>query len=129
MTEISIEQIAINLEQQTILNKLPSELNKEETTTNQYHDKIDINILNKLIEHNDVQCLNISTVHNIFLEIKKYIEIILDNKLNIDEWKYKNTFKDVLKNHYDNIGNKKLQYVQMNWIDSFVTSFIMYLYH
>lgn len=103
---------------------------REGTTTYEYQVKIDFKILNKLIDNSDVQGLNISTVHPIFLEIKKFFEIILESDQSIiNSWKYKDTFLSVYKNHYDSLGNKKLVYVQMNWINSFVTSFIMYLSH
>ena len=86
---------------------------------------IDFKKLNEWIEHSDVQRLDISTIHPIFLEIKKIFEVILtmDNRSAIDGRKYKNTFLNV---EYE---AKKVQFVAMNWIDSFVTSFIMYLYH
>jgi len=86
--------------------------------------KIDFKKLNELIEHSDVQRLDISTHHPIFLEIKKMFEVILTiDRSAIDGWKYKNTFLNV---EYE---AKKVQFVAMNWIDSFVTSFIWHLYH
>jgi hypothetical protein len=86
---------------------------------------IDFKKLNELIEHPNVQRLDISTDHPIFLEIKKMFEVILtmDNRSDMDDWKYRNTFLNV---EYE---AKKVQFVAMNWIDSFVTSFIMHLYH
>jgi hypothetical protein len=104
-----------------------------ETTYSEYREhllqvrngvKIDFKKLDEWIEHQDVQRLDISTYHPIFLEIKKMFEVIFTMDRNaIDGWKYKNTFLNV---EYE---NKKVQFVQMNWIDSFVTSFIMHLYH
>ena len=86
--------------------------------------KVDFKKLDEWIEHQDVQRLDISTYHPIFLEIKKMFEVILTMDRSVmDDWKYKNTFLNV---EYE---NKKVQFVQMNWIDSFVTSFIMHLYH
>jgi hypothetical protein len=92
--------------------------------------KIDFKNLNELIEHSDVQRLDISIRHPIFLEIKKIFEVILKiDKSAINGWKYKNTFLNVERSHYDNFEAKKVQFVAMDWIDSFVTSFIMHLYH
>jgi hypothetical protein len=57
-------------------------------------------------------------------------EMILEgDRSKIDNWKYKNTFIGVEENHYDRNKNKKVQFVKMDWMNSFVTSFIMYLYH
>jgi hypothetical protein len=116
--------------------KFPSNQNKNPiyikhgNTTFEYEAKIDFKKLNELIEHNDVQTLHISTHHPIFLEIKKMFEVILEMDRNVIEgWKYKNTFLIVEENHYDKNKNKQVQFVQMNWMNSFVTSFIMYLYH
>jgi len=103
-----------------------------ETTCSEYREsqkvenkvKIDFKKLNEWIEHPSIQRLDISTHHPIFLEIKKMFEVILTMDRSVmDEWKYKNTFLNV---EYE---NKKVQFVQMDWIDSFVTSFIFYLYH
>jgi hypothetical protein len=47
----------------------------------------------------------------------------------MDGWKYKNTFLNVERSHYDKFEVKKVQFVRMDWINSFVTSFIMHLYH
>jgi len=92
--------------------------------------KIDFKKLNELIEHPNVQRLDISTIHPIFLEIKKMFEVILTMDRSVmDEWKYKNTFLNVERIHYDKYEVKKVQFAAMNWIDSFVTSFIMHLYH
>jgi len=86
--------------------------------------KIDFKKLDEWIEHQNVQRLDISTHHPIFLEIKKMFEVILKiDRSAMDDWKYKNTFLNV---EYE---AKKVQFMQMNWIDSFVTSFIWHLYH
>ena len=96
----------------------------------EYEEKINFTKLNEWIEHQNVKNLNISTDHPIFLEIKKIFEIILEmDRSVIHGWKYKNTFIQVEKDHYDNNKNKKVQFVQMDWINSFVTSFFFYLYH
>ena len=111
-----------------------------ETTCSEYHEdspqvrnggKIDFKKLDEWIEHPNVQRLDISTIHPIFLEIKKIFEVILimDNRSDMDDWKYKNTFLNVERIHYDKYEVKKVHFVAMNWIDSFVTSFIMHLYH
>ena len=93
--------------------------------------KIDFKKLDEWIEHPNVQRLDISMIHPIFLEIKKIFKAILsmDNRSDIDDWKYKNTFLNVERSHYDKYEVKKVQFIAMNWIDSFVTSFIMHLYH
>jgi hypothetical protein len=95
------------------------------------HDmNVDFKKLNELIEHSDVQRLDISSHHPIFVEIKKIFEVILTmDRSVINGWKYKNTFLNVERSHYDNFEVKKVQFIAMNWIDSFVTSFIMHLYH
>lgn len=116
--------------------KFPSNQNKNPiyikhgNTTFEYEAKIDFKKLNELIEHDDVQTLHISTHHPVFLEIKKMFEVILKmDRSVIEGWKYKNTFLGVEENHYDKNKNKQVQFVQMDWMNSFVTSFIMYLYH
>jgi hypothetical protein len=96
----------------------------------EYMTKIDFKELNRLIEHQNVQRLDISTTHPIFLEIKKVFEVILTMDRSVmDGWKYKNTFLNVERDHYDKYEAKKVKFVAMNWIDSFVTSFIWNLYH
>ena len=109
-----------------------------ETTCSEYREsqnvgnevKIDFKKLDEWIEHRNVQRLDISTHHPIFLEIKKMFEVILTMDRSVmDDWKYKNTFLNVERSHYDRYEVKKVQFVQMDWIDSFVTSFIMHLYH
>ena len=106
-----------------------------ETTFSEYREhssqvrnggKIDFKKLDELIEHPNVKRLDISTIDPIFLEIKKIFEMILtmDNRSDMDDWKYKNTFLNVERSHYDKNEAKKVQFAAMNWIDSFVTSFI-----
>ena len=96
----------------------------------EYTTKIDFKKLDEWIEHQNVQKLDISTTHPIFLEIKKVFEVILTMDRSVmDGWKYKNKFMDIERSHYDKYENKKVQFVQMNWIDSFVTTFIWNLYH
>ena len=109
-----------------------------ETTCSEYREsqnvgnevKIDFKKLDEWIEHRNVQRLDISTHQPIFLEIKKMFEVILTMDRSVmDDWKYKNTFLNVERSHYDRYEVKKVIFVQMDWIDSFVTSFIMHLYH
>ena len=83
-------------------------------------------IIGEMIEDNDVRILNISTKSKIFIEIKRNFENILKNPVSVmDEWKYKSTFRQVDISHM----YRKAQFVQLDWIDSFVLSFIFYLYH
>jgi len=104
--------------------------NKENNITFEHEIIIDFKKLDELIEHPSVQGLNISTVHPLFLEIKKIFKVILTNEQRVmDNWKYKNTFISNFKSHHDSEGNRILQFIHMNWIDSFVTSFIFNLYH
>jgi len=94
-------------------------------TTVENKNPVDFKKLDELIEHPNVQGLNLSTVHPIFLEIKKIFEIILAHDQSVmDGWRHKNTFISIYKSHHD-----KLQFIHMNWINSFVTSFIFCLYH
>ena len=96
----------------------------------EYEAKIDFEKLNELIEDNNVQTLNISTKSPIFLEIKRIFEIILKNPVSVMEgWKYKSTFIQVDKTHYDAHKCRKATFVQLQWMDSFVLSFIFCLYH
>ena len=115
----------------SVKNKNPVYIKHERwNLTFEYEAKIDFKKLNELIEHDDVQTLHISTHHPVFLEIKKMFEVILKmDRSVIEGWKYKNTFLGVEENHYDKNKNKQVQFVQMDWMNSFVTSFIMYLYH
>jgi hypothetical protein len=96
----------------------------------EYEAKIDFKKLNEWIEHHDVQTLHISTKSQIFLEIKKVFEMILTMDRSVmDGWKYKNTFIQVDESHYDSRKNRNPTFVQMDWMNSFVMSFIFYLYH
>jgi hypothetical protein len=118
-----------NIKFPSVENKNPIYI-KEGNIMFEYEAKIDFKELDMLIENNDVQTLNISTHHQVFLKIKKYFEIILQNDRSIiDDWKYKNIFVRIDEDHYDKNKNRKVQFVQMDWMNSFVTSFIMYLYH
>jgi hypothetical protein len=118
-----------NIKFPSVENKNPVFI-KQGNVTFEYEAKIDFKKLDELIEHPNVQGLKISTHHPIFLEIKKMFEVILEmDRSVIDGWKYKNTFLNVEDSHYDRNKNKKVQFVQMDWINSFVTSFIFYLYH
>ena len=116
--------------------KFPSVENKNPVFIKQgniafeYEAKIDFKKLNELIEHRDVQTLHISTKHPVFLEIKKMFEVILTMDRSVmDGWKYRQTFFYVDEDHYDKNKNRNAQFVQMDWMNSFVTSFIMNLYH
>ena len=96
----------------------------------EYEAKIDFKKLDEWIEHHDVQTLHISTHHPIFLEIKKMFEMILKMDRSVmDGWKYRQTFIQVDQDHYDKYKNRNPTFVQMDWMNSFVTSFIFYLYH
>ena len=57
--------------------------------TFEYEARIDFKKLDEWIEHPNVQRLDISTDHPIFLEIKKIVRSA------INRWKYKNTFLNV----------------------------------
>ena len=99
---------------------------KHENLNFEYEARIDFKKLDKLIEDNSVRELRISTKSPIFLEIKQIFEIILKNPVSVmDEWKYKSTFRQVDISHM----YRKVQFVQLEWMDSFVMSFIFYLYH
>ena len=136
--------IYLQITKKTMQTVLPAEVilltaPQFETTCSEYHEnspqvtnreKIDFKKLDEWIEHPNVQRLQVSTNDSIFLEIKRVFEVILTMDRSVmDGWKYKNTFLNVVRSHHDKYENKKVQFVQMNWIDSFVTSFIMYLYH
>ena len=123
---------------------LPAELivtsaTQIETTSSEYHEnslqvrngvEIDFKKLDELIENPNVQRLQFSTAQPILLEIKKIFKVILSMDRSVmDGWKYKNIFLSVERSHYDKYEVKKVQFVAMDWINSFVTSFIMNLYH
>ncbi len=96
----------------------------------EYEARIDFKKLNNLIENEKVQQLNISIKSLIFIEIKRIFEIILKNPVSVmDGWKYKSTFIQVDKSHYDAYKHRKATFVHMDWMTSFVMSFIFYLYH
>jgi hypothetical protein len=112
--------------------KFPSSQNKNPVQIKhgnlnfEYEARIDFKKLDELIEDENVQRLNISTKSAIFLEIKRNFEIILKNPVSVmDGWKYKSTFIQVNESH----KHQKVTFVQLVWIDSFVMSFIFYLYH
>jgi hypothetical protein len=96
----------------------------------EYEAKIDFKKLDELIEDRSIQELRISTKSQIFLEIKKVFESILEMDRSVmNGWKYKNTFIQVDESHYDSGKKRKPTFVQMDWMNSFVMSFIFYLYH
>ena len=96
----------------------------------EYEAKIDFAKLNERIEDEKVQGLNISTKSPIFLEIKRIFEIILKNPVSVmDGWKYKSTFIHVDETHFDAYKHRKPTFVNLEWMDSFVLSFIFCLYH
>jgi hypothetical protein len=110
-------------------NKVPIQI-KNGNLTFEYEAKIDFSKLNELIEDSNVQSLRISTISPIFLEIKRIFETILKYPVSImDEWKYKSTFIQVDETHFDAYKHRKATFVHMDWMDSFVMSFIFYLYH
>ena len=110
-----------NIKFPSVENKNPVFI-KQGNITFEYEAKIDFKKLDKLIEHHDVQELNISTDHPIFLEIKKIFELILKMDRSVmNGWKYKNTFIQIDQDNYE--------FLRMDWIDSFITNFIFYLYY
>jgi hypothetical protein len=110
-----------NIKFPSVENKNPVFI-KQGNVTFEYEAKIDFKKLDELIEHHDVQELNISLDHRIFLEIKKMFELILKiDRSVMNGWKYKNTFIQIEQDNYE--------FLRMDWIDSFVTNFIFYLYH
>jgi hypothetical protein len=125
----------ISPDQKSII-KFPSSQNnnpiyiKNNNLQFEYEARIDFKKLNNLIENEKVQQLNISTSSPIFLEIKQIFEIILKNPVSVmDGWKYKSTFIQVDESHYDAYKHRKATFVHMDWMTSFVMSFIFYLYH
>ena len=98
---------------------------KKDYLTFEYEYKIDFDKLNELIEDTRVCSLNISNTNDIFIQIKSMFILLLEDLSIINEWKYKNTFLCVKREHEN---NKKI-FINYDWIDSFVTSFIFYLYH
>ena len=110
-------------------NKVPIQI-KNGNLTFEYEAKINFLKLNELIENSKVQSLRISTISPIFLEIKLIFETILKYPVSImDGWKYKLKFIDIIETHDEAYKYGKNSVVNMEWIDSFVLSFIFYLYH
>ncbi len=103
---------------------------KQGNLTFEFEAKIHFKKLDEWIEDRSVQELRISTKSQIFLEIKKVFESILTMDRSVmNGWKYKNTFIQVDESHYDSGKTRKPTFVQMDWMNSFVMSFIFYLYH
>ena len=98
---------------------------KKDYLTFEYEYKIDFDKLNQLIEDARVSSLNISNTSDIFIEIKSMFILLLEDLSIINKWKYKNTFLCVKREH----ENDKKIFINFDWIDSFVTSFIFSLYH
>lgn len=114
-----------NMKFPSLQNQIPIYI-KNENLSFEYEARIDFSKLDELIEDENVQRLNISTKSPIFLEIKRIFEIILKNPVSVmDGWKYKSTFIQVNESH----KHRKSTFVQLVWMDSFVMSFIFYLYH
>ena len=123
------EEQRTNIKFPSVENKNPIFI-KQGNIKFEYEAKIDFERLDRMIEDRGVQELNISTKSPIFLEIMKIFEVILANDRNVmDCWKYKHTFIQVDESHYDSRKNRKPTFVQMDWMNSFVMSFIFYLYH
>jgi hypothetical protein len=96
----------------------------------EYEAKIDFVNLNQLIEHENIRTLNCSTKSPIFIEIKRIFEIILKNPVSVMYgWKYKSTFICVDETHFDAYKCRKATFVNLEWMDSFVLSFMFYLYN
>ena len=110
-------------------NKNPIQI-KHGNLTFEYDAKIDFVSLNQLIEDKKVQGLKTSIKCPIFLEIKRIFEIILKYHVSImDGWKYKLKFIDIIETHDEAYKYGKNRVIKMEWMDSFVLSFIFYLYH
>ncbi len=109
-------------------NKNPIQI-KHENISFEYEAKIDFVSLNQLIEDKKIQRLKTSIKCPIFLEIKRIFEIILKNPVSVmDGWKYKLKFIDIIETH-DEAYKYGKNSCKMEWMDSFVLSFIFYLYH
>jgi hypothetical protein len=103
---------------------------RHENLTFEYESRIDFAKLNELLEDKNVQELNISTTSDIFLEIKRFFTIILENHISIiDGWKYKSNFMRVDESQYDVYKHRKdNSFLHTDWITmSFVMSFIISL--
>lgn len=110
-------------------NKNPIQI-KHGNLTFEYDAKIDFAKLNDLIEDKKIQRLKTSIKCPIFLEIKRIFEIILKYHVSImDGWKYKLKFIDIIETHDEAYKYGKNSVIKMEWMDSFVLSFIFYLYH
>lgn len=118
-----------NIKFPSIENKNPVFI-KQGNIAFEYEAKIDFDKLDRMIEDRSVRELNISTKSQIFVEIKKIFEVILANDRSVmDSWKYRQTFFYIDEDHYDKNKNRNARFVKMDWMNSFVTSFIMHLYH
>jgi len=118
-----------NISFPSLQNKNPVQI-KNGNLTFEYEAKIDFAKLNRLIEDDKCKTLSISTKSQIFIEIKRIFEIILKNPVSVMEgWKYKSTFIEVDKTHYDAHKCRKPTFIHFEWMDSFVMSFMFYLYH
>ena len=118
-----------NIRFPSLQNKNPIQI-KHENISFEYEARIDFVKLNELIEDKKVRELNISTKSPIFIEIKRIFEIILKNPVSVmDGWKYKSTFIHVDETHFDAYKHRKPTFVNLEWMDSFVLSFIFCLYH
>jgi hypothetical protein len=110
-------------------NKNPIQI-KHGNLTFEYEARIDFGNLNQLIEDNKCKTLSISTKSPIFIEIKRIFEIILKNPVSImDGWKYKLKFIDIIETNDEAYKYGKNSVRKLDWMDSFVLSFIFYLYH
>ena len=118
-----------NIRFPSLQNKNPIQI-KNGNLAFEYEARIDFVKLNTLIEDKKVRELNISTKSPIFIEIKRIFEIILKNPVSVmDGWKYKSTFIHVDETHFDAYKCRKATFVHMDWMTSFVMSFIFCLYH
>ena len=118
-----------NISFPSVKNNNPIQI-KNGNLTFEYETKIDFGNLNQLIEDDKCKTLSISTKSPIFIEIKRIFEIILKNPVSVmDGWKYKSTFIEVDKTHYDAHKCRKPTFIHFQWMDSFVMSFMFYLYH
>ena len=103
---------------------------KQGNLTFEYEARIDFGKLNDLIEDEKIQILKTSIKCPIFLEIKRIFEIILKYPVSImDGWKYKLKFIDIIETNDEAYKYGKATFVNLEWMDSFVLSFIFYLYH
>jgi hypothetical protein len=128
LPKISPEQ-KCNIQFPSSQNRNPVQI-KNGNLSFEYEAKINFSELDKLIEDEKVQRLSISNRSPIFIEIKRIFEIILKNPVSVmNGWKYRQTFIQVDKTHYDAHKCRKPTFVHFNWMDSFVMSFIFYLYH